>query len=148
MTTGLPVFDTTVNETNQWLKALEEQVGCDRHQAYVAMRAVMHVLRDRLAPGGAMRLAAQLPLLLRGVFVEGWRPDETPVRMHKAAAFVDAVAEALPANFEINPELATRAALAILWSRMDGGAMDKVRQEVPEDIRTLWPEPAVDARAF
>jgi len=148
MTTGLAVFDTTVNETNQWLNALEDQINCDRHQAYVAMRAVMHVLRDRLAPASAMRFAAQLPLLLRGVFVEGWRPDETPVRIHTAAAFVAAVAAALPLNFELNPELATRAALAVLWSRMDGGAMDKVRHEVPEDIRTLWPEPAVDARAF
>jgi uncharacterized protein (DUF2267 family) len=148
MTTGLAVFDTTVNETNQWLKALEEQIGCDRHQAYVVMRAVMHVLRDRLATAGAARLAAQLPLLLRGVFFEGWRSDETPVRIHTAAAFVDAVTAALPVNFDFNPEAATRAALAVLWSQMDGGAMDKVRHEVPEDIRTLWPEPAADARAF
>jgi uncharacterized protein (DUF2267 family) len=141
MTTGLAVFDTTVNETNQWLGALQDQVGCDRHQAYQIMRAVSHALRDRLAPAGAMRLAAQMPLLLRGVLVEGWRPDETPVRLHTAEAFVDAVAAALPESFEFDAKFITRAALAVLWSRMDGGAMEKARLEVPEDIRRLWPEP-------
>jgi uncharacterized protein (DUF2267 family) len=146
MTKGLAVFDTTLNETNRWLEALEDPLGGDRHQAYVAMRAVMHVLRDRLEPGSAMRLAAQLPLLLKGVYVEGWRPDETPVRLRTAGAFVEAVRAALPQNFVFDAEAATRAALAVLWSQMDGGAMEKVRREVPDDLRTLWPEAAADAQ--
>lgn len=145
MTTGLAVFDTTLNETNRWLEALEDQLGCDRHQAYAAMRAVMHVLRDRLEPASAMRLAAQLPILLKGVYVEGWRPDETPVRFRTAGAFVEAVRAALPDNFPFETELATRAALAVLWSQMDGGAMEKVRREIPDDLRTLWPEPVTHA---
>ncbi|HVM99297.1 MAG TPA: DUF2267 domain-containing protein [Caulobacteraceae bacterium] len=140
-TTGLPVFDTTVNETNVWLKALEDELLCDRHKAYQIMRAVLHALRDRLAPGGAMRLAAQLPLLMRGIYVEGWRPDETPIRTHTAQDFVARVAEALPPRFDVDPEVATRAAMLVLWRQMDGGAMEKAREEVPEDIRTLWPEP-------
>jgi uncharacterized protein (DUF2267 family) len=140
MSTGLAVFDTTVNETNEWLKAVETELRCDRHQAFVALRSVMHVLRDRLAPGGAMRLAAQLPILLRGVFVEGWRPDETPVRTHSAEAFVRLVAESLPDAFPIGPDTVTRAVLQALWRRMNGGAMAKVKQELPSDIARLWPD--------
>lgn len=135
-------------ETNRWLEALEDQLGCDRHQAYAAMRAVMHVLRDRLEPASAMRLAAQLPMLLKGVYVEGWRPDETPVRLRTTGAFVKAVRAALPQNFTPDAEVATRAALAVLWSQMDGGAIEKVRREVPEDLRTLWPEPFGGAQSL
>jgi len=144
MSSGLSVFDTTINETNHWLKALEDELPqCDRHQAYAAMRAVMHVVRDRLSPGGAMRLAAQMPLLVRGVFTEGWRPDETPVRWHTPQAFIDAVGAALPSEFPADPEFVTRRVIKVIWSKMNGGAMEKIKGEVPVTIRSLWPsEPA------
>lgn len=145
MSTGLPVFDTTVNETNEWLKTVEAGLLCDRRQAFAATRAVMHVLRDRLSPGGAMRLAAQLPILLRGVFVEDWRPDDTPVRTHSAEAFVGLVAEALPPDFPFDAERATRAVIDALWLRMNGGAMAKVKQELPPDIGRLWPDTSLIA---
>jgi uncharacterized protein (DUF2267 family) len=145
MSTGLAVFDTTINETNEWLKEVETELCCDRRQAFVALRTVMHVLRDRLAPGGAMRLAAQLPILLRGVFVEGWRPDETPHRTHTAEAFVGLVAEGLPKGFPIGADIVTRTIVRVLWSRMNGGAMAKVREELPADIVRLWPEASLIA---
>ena len=145
MSTGLAVFDTTINETNIWLKALQDEIYCDRHQAYAAMRAVFHTLRDRLSPGGAMRLAAQLPLLLRGVYVEGWRPDETPTRIHTAVDFIERVASALPPKFDLDPSELTRATLLVMWRQMQGGALEKARDEVPGDIRTLWPAPALIA---
>ena len=73
-TTGLPVFDTTVQETNLWLKAIMEALHTDdRHLAYLALRATLHALRDRLGPENAVHLAAQLPMLLRGLYYEGWR---------------------------------------------------------------------------
>ena len=43
MTTGLDVFDTTVQETNLWLKDVMERIGTyDRHSAYSTLRAVLH----------------------------------------------------------------------------------------------------------
>jgi hypothetical protein len=73
-TTGLPVFDTTVQETNLWLKAIMESLHTDdRHLAYLSLRATLHALRDRLGSENAVHLAAQLPMLLRGLYYEGWR---------------------------------------------------------------------------
>ena len=40
MSTGLAVFDTTVQETSLWLKQLMEQMRTeDRQAAYLALRA-------------------------------------------------------------------------------------------------------------
>ena len=47
--TSLDVFDTTIHKTNAWLNELGQELGWDdRHAAYLALRATLHALRDRL----------------------------------------------------------------------------------------------------
>ncbi|MFD1049696.1 DUF2267 domain-containing protein, partial [Kibdelosporangium lantanae] len=65
----------------EWLRVIADQLGTDDvHEAYQVLRPWLHLLRDRLSVPGAAHLAAQLPELLRGVFYDGWRPSEVPVR--------------------------------------------------------------------
>jgi len=79
--TGLEVFDSTMHQTNAWLKSLMGKIGTgDRHRAYVALRVTLHALRDRLPPEVAVHLAAQLPMLVRGFYYEDWRMAGTPTR--------------------------------------------------------------------
>jgi uncharacterized protein (DUF2267 family) len=48
-TTGLPVFDTTLQKTNMWLHEIMDDLQWDnRHKAYQALRGVLHALRDHL----------------------------------------------------------------------------------------------------
>ena len=58
-TTGLEVFDKTVQTTNAWLKEIMEVTGPDRHRAYRVLAAVLHALRDRLTVDEAAQLGAQ-----------------------------------------------------------------------------------------
>jgi uncharacterized protein (DUF2267 family) len=44
-----------------------------RRSAYGVLRAVLHQLRYGLTPEEVIDLAAQLPLIVRGVYFEGWR---------------------------------------------------------------------------
>jgi hypothetical protein len=49
--TGLATFDTTLEKTNHVLKEIERAYGWPkerRNQAYDALRAVLHAVRDRL----------------------------------------------------------------------------------------------------
>ena len=58
--TGLEVFDRTIHKTNIWLKDLMELLDCpDRHEAYLALRATLHALRDRLTIEEVAQFAAQ-----------------------------------------------------------------------------------------
>lgn len=140
MTTGLAVFDTSVQDTNRWLKAIQEELGdCERQDAYVALRAVLHALRDRLQAQAAVHLAAQLPMLVRGLFYEGWTLPETPTRVRTPKEFADAVRESFGPHFRFDPLTATRTVFGVIASLVSPGEAAKLKAPLPEGLRTLWP---------
>ena len=48
-TTGLEVFDSTIQETNHWLKLMMGELGIDSRQiSFNALRAALHAVRDRI----------------------------------------------------------------------------------------------------
>ena len=72
--TEVAALDHTIQQTSIWLKTLAEELHIeDRHDSYRALRSVLHVLRDRLTPDQAVHLGAQLPVLVRGIYYDGWR---------------------------------------------------------------------------
>jgi hypothetical protein len=73
--TGLEVFDETMHKTNRWLKEIEEVLGSNRHQAYQALRGVLHCLRDRLTVNEAAQLGDQLPMFVASITKRGTRPE-------------------------------------------------------------------------
>lgn len=140
MSTGLPVFDTTLQESNEWLKEITGKLQpCDRHQAYAALRAVLHSLRDRLPMEGVLGLSAQLPMLLRGVFLEGWRPVGAPNDIRDPLVFAGDVQRQLPPNFPREPNAAVEAVFAVLEHRLDPGEVQKLLKYLPTPLRTYWP---------
>ena len=139
-TTGLEVFDTTVQRTNIWLKAIMEEIGSeDRHLAYLALRATLHALRDRLPPEAAVHLGAQLPMLLRGLYYEGWHPAGTPDRERRVEDFLDHVRGELPPDLAEEAEGLVTASLGVLASQVDRGEALKVIRMLPAPLRALWP---------
>lgn len=143
MNTGLKVFDTTVQESNGWLKAIEARLQpCSRSEAYAAFRAVVHVLRDRLPTEGVLGLSAQLPILLRGVFLEGWRPSERPSRIRHPLTFAEHVEALLPPDFPREGLGTASAVLQVLAERLDAGEVRKLIAYLPAALAPLWePEP-------
>jgi uncharacterized protein (DUF2267 family) len=137
--TGLEVFDKTVQTTNSWLKEIGEQIGPDRQRCYQALRAVLFSLRDRLNPDEAAHLAAQLPLLVRGIYYEGYRPAGTPERIRSRDAFLQKIDQQLEHTRPLGADEAARAVFKVLDHYVDPGEMAEVKQALPEEIRTLFP---------
>ncbi len=137
--TGLKAIDTTVKTTNIWLDDIMDDLRwTDRHKAYEALRAVLHALRDRLSVDGAAHLAAQLPLLVRGIFYEGWHPSGTPVKERRQEQFVAHVAHAFARDREADPAQITRSVLKVLTKHMAMGAAGSLKKSLPEEIRELF----------
>jgi uncharacterized protein (DUF2267 family) len=139
MSTGLDVFDTTVRQTNLWLKDLMERLELDRKHAYKVLSATLHAVRDRIGPDNAVHLGAQLPMLIRGFYYEGWHVAATPVRIRHTQDFLDYVDGDVFRGLGINPEQAIQAVFAVMASRLDAGEVEKLITLFPEELRNLWP---------
>lgn len=140
MSTGLAVFDTSIQDANLWLKDVGSHLGDARRQeAYGALRAVLHALRDRLQAQAAVNFAAQLPMVLRGLYYEGWTLPSTPSAARTVGDFADAVEAELPPGFQYDALLCARAVFAAASARLGAGEPDKVRRQLPERLRELWP---------
>jgi uncharacterized protein (DUF2267 family) len=138
-TSEIHAFDSTVHITNHWLNEIMERMNWDdHHKAYHALRAVLHALRDRLPVNHAAALGAQLPMLVRGIYYEGWNPNRTPVKERKKADFVFHVREAFRDSPLINAEDVTRAVLHVLASHVSKGEVENVKLTLPHEIRELW----------
>ncbi|MEQ8816336.1 MAG: DUF2267 domain-containing protein [Thalassobaculum sp.] len=140
MSTGLDTFDTTVQETNAWLKGVMERLYADdRRMAYLMLRATLHALRDRIGPQSAVHFGAQLPMLLRGLLFEGWHMAGTPTTEHSKQQFLDRVRTQLPATLSGDAERGVRAVFEVIWEKIDAGEVRKLVKVLPADLRGLWP---------
>jgi uncharacterized protein (DUF2267 family) len=136
--TAIAAFDSTLQTTHVWLHEIMEEMGwIDRHRAYHALRAVLHALRDRLTVEGAAALAAQLPLLVRGIYYEGWHPAGKPTRERKKEQFLAHVAQAFRDD-PVDPEKVTRAVFGVLSRHISSGEKVHVEGLLPVEIRSLW----------
>ena len=138
--TGLAVFDDTLQKTNLWLKEIEAQLGPDRQRAYHALRAVLHALRDRLSVDEAAHLSAQLPMLIRGIYYESYRPAGKPEKIRSRDEFLEHVGEGLRNVRPIGADDAASAVLGVIGRNCNPGEVRQVVSSLPADIRSLWPE--------
>jgi uncharacterized protein (DUF2267 family) len=138
--TGYATFDTTLQETNLWLKDLMSILRItDRGWAYRVLRATLHALRDRIGPENAVHLGAQLPMLLRGLYYEGWHMAGTPTHERHREAFLDRVRLELPMDIEIDVRDAVCSVFWVMYDRLDHGEISKLIRILPEELRNLWP---------
>jgi len=137
--TSLAPFESTLQTTGIWLNDVLERLGWqDHHRAYHALRAVLHALRDRLPVDQAAALAAQLPMLVRGFYYEGWHPHGKPVNERHKEEFLAHVAAAFRDDPGVDPERVTRAVFEVLSKHVSSGEIEGVKRCMPTELRSLW----------
>ena len=142
-------FDTTVHKTHRWLNEIQERMQLESsEQAYRVLRAVLHVLRDRLTVDEAAHLGAQLPLLVRGLYYEGWDPSGKPLALRSREEFL----ERLESEFGRRPPSIDKTeAVRVVFEKLDEaiaeGEIEDVRQVLPKPIEVFWPELASSRRS-
>ena len=134
-------FESTYQTTSRWLEQLMRELDWnDAHRATHALRAVLHALRDRLTVEEAVDLGAQLPMLVRGLYYEGWVPAGKPVKERRKEDFLTHIADQFRHDPEVFPEAVAWAVFKLLESRVSAGEIGDVLHVLPAEIRSLWPQ--------
>ena len=133
----LDVVDTTVQKTYAWINEVSEELGgLSRREAYHVLRGMLHVLRDRLSIDEAVQLGAQLPMLVRGFYYEGWDPSRTPVKLRREE-FVGRFAQEAGLADLAPAEEVLQAAARTLRRHVTEGEYEDVLVSLPEQLREL-----------
>jgi uncharacterized protein (DUF2267 family) len=134
--TGFPTFDTTVDKTNRILHQIEDACGWSkeqRTQSYGALRGVLHTLRDRMTVDEAAQFSAQLPLLVRGIFFEGWDPSRVPQKMDRDEFFAR-VRQSVPSSVDADVEDLTQLVLHAIRAHVTDGEWEDILASVPKNL--------------
>jgi uncharacterized protein (DUF2267 family) len=136
------IIQRSAEKANVWLEDVAEELeDCNRQYAYRVLRAVLHVLRDRLTVDVAAKLAAQLPTLIRGIYYEDWDPSSTPMPAHTVDTFLEHVVSEGRFSGETEASLAVTAVAAVLRKRLTPGEIDAILAVMPERLRVLIEPP-------
>jgi uncharacterized protein (DUF2267 family) len=132
------VVDRAVDSANTWIHDVEQAWGVDdRDRAVAALRAVLHVLRDRLPIDEMAHFSAQLPVLVRGLFFENWQPAHQPAHLHRDDVLLRIAREA-GLLFLDEAQTACRAVASVLWDHTGEGTMTHVVEVLPKDLVDLF----------
>jgi uncharacterized protein (DUF2267 family) len=137
----IPAFRKTLDKSNEWLDEIMDQLDwSDRRQAYKALRAVLHTLRNRLTNEEVTDLAAQLPMLIRGMYFEGWNPNARRKRMKSATDFVESVNHNFAESEFVASDDITRAVLQVIEKHVSQGEVEDIIFSLPLELQDLWTE--------
>ena len=136
---------STVNHAPQvvseWINLLCEDLEWDdQGRAYMLLREVLHAVRDYLSVDEAADLSAQLPVLIRGIFFDGWVPSQTPAHPRSKADFLDRVAKPFRETPLDDPERAVAAVFDVLRQKISEGEFNQVANAMRKPLRDLWRE--------
>ncbi|MGW0214364.1 DUF2267 domain-containing protein [Micromonospora chokoriensis] len=137
----LSAFESSLDKTTLILKDIEDAYGWPkdrRNQSYAALRTVLHLLRDRLPVDESVEFAQQLPVLVRGIYFDGWVPSDVPIKLNRDD-FLYEVRQGFPYDAEGGPERVTQVVLDTLRRHVTQGEWQDVKQTMPKDLALLMP---------
>jgi uncharacterized protein (DUF2267 family) len=139
--TSHDLFDNTIQKTQVWLNDLMSELDwADKpHKTYMALRTVLHALRDRLTVEEAIQLGAQLPMLIRGFYYEGWNLKGKPHKERHKEDFLGHVKKAFKDDVTVQPQRVCRAVFRVLAKHTSKGEIEDVRHVLPKALQELWP---------
>lgn len=138
-TTGITSIDHAPQVVAEWLNLLQQDLGwSDRGRAYLLLRETLHTVRDFLTVDEAADLSAQLPLLIRGIFFDGWVPARTPAKPRSVDDFLARVMKAFSDDPPLEPDVAVAAVFALLRRQISPGEYRQVAWAMRKPLRDLW----------
>ena len=138
-------YEHYAQEARKFVKEVASELGDanDIDRADRIMTSVLHALRDLLTPEESLHLISQLPMLLKAVYVNGWRLH-TKNRIRSMDEFIECLMlknpRTAPQDFG-NDEKAiarTKAVFKVLRNHVAIGEVKDIVSQLPSELTELW----------
>ena len=137
--TTVSSFTQAAQQAQQWVNELADDLNWDERRAYRLLRSALQALRDWLSPEEMADLSAQLPVLIRGVYFEGWNALGSPVWERSKQDFVARVEGDFADDMLYDADAAISAVFRLLDRHVSHGEIVQVRNSMKKSLRHLWP---------
>ena len=132
-------LDKSTQKTKEWLHEFQDELGWENeNMTYIAFRSVIQTLRDRLPVEEAVELGDELPMVMKGMYYEGYRATGKPEKIKNREEFFEKVQEK-SSKKPINTQQATSATFSLLQRKLGGGGeIKQVKDNLHKDIQKFW----------
>ncbi len=140
-------FEKYVEKGNIFLKELAEELGIpeDKERAGRILRTVLHTLRRRLTLEESFDLISQLPMCIKAIYVDGWKPSPFPDKTIKTAEdFINEVLEedkrSAGKDFgnEEHAKQVIKAVFRVIKGHVSDGEIQDIKGDLPKSLKTLF----------
>jgi uncharacterized protein (DUF2267 family) len=134
-------FEKYATKGNEFVHLVAAELKVPRDMAGRIIQAVLHALRSRLSHEESFQLIAQLPMALKGVYVDGWNFDKDFRRIKNIEDFLDEVRkeDGDRAGYDFGNTKKTRLTIAAVFKALSyfvsAGEMNDIIDVLPEDIK-------------
>ena len=142
-------FQKFAQEANEYIRKLAADLGHPEEvgQTYILLRAVLHTLRDRISISESLHVLSQLPMFLKGVYVEHWHYREHPLQFQSLEEFKEAVQkeQAMHGEQQFNwnqhtDELVKRVLESLKSNYLSEGQLKHIATQMPKEVQPLFSE--------
>lgn len=138
-------FSKYVQDGEKFIKEVAVEAGnpADVAKAGRMLRAVLHALRNRLTPAASLQLISQFPMLIKAIYVDGWKISDEAKRLRHLGDFIEAVREeggpGLVNDFisDNDVEKAIHAVFKVVKNHVSEGEIEDILLTLPLELRPL-----------
>jgi uncharacterized protein (DUF2267 family) len=133
-------------EANSFFKevAQELQIPEDTELAARVTTAVFHTLRERITVEESMHLISNLPMILKGIYVDGWKIMKHVYNADTLEEFLNEVRQHAPRTGDHDfggKQMAkdtVKAVISVLRRYLDEGEIRHIQEQLPEGVAALF----------
>jgi len=134
-------FEKYAAKGNEFVRLVAEELKVPRDMAGRIIYSVLHALRNRLSHEESFQLIAQLPMALKGVYVDGWNFSKDFNRIKHVEDFLDEVRkeDGDRAGYDFGNNTKARVTIAAIFKALNyfvsDGEMNDIIDVLPEEIK-------------
>ncbi len=138
-------FNKYVQKAEAFINEVAVEIGDpdDKVRAARILRAVLHAFRDRVTPVESLQLISQLPMLIKAIYVDGWKISNEGRHMRHLIDFIEAVRESdgIDNNYDFVTDYevkeAIQAVFRVIKNHVSEGEIHDIIAVLPAELKSV-----------